>query len=71
MMIVVDRITDGIAVLEEDGKHFQLPVGQLPEGAREGSVLLRTGSGFAVDRETTELRRKALYERTNRIFRKK
>lgn len=38
-MIVVDRIEGTIAVLEVEGKTYELPTSVLPEGAGEGSVL--------------------------------
>lgn len=38
---IVDRIEDGVAVIEtEDGAQWQLPPGWLPADAREGSVLV-------------------------------
>ncbi len=38
-MIVVDRIEGGVAVLEIDGRTYDIPAAALPEGASEGSVL--------------------------------
>jgi hypothetical protein len=37
--MIVDRIEDGIAVLEGESGWLEVPVGWLPAGAREGSVL--------------------------------
>ena len=37
--LIVDRIEDGIAVLEDEDRTLELPVGWLPEGAGEGDVL--------------------------------
>lgn len=61
----VDRISDGVAVLEDSRRQqLSLPVGWLPEGAREGDVLqvTATSSGgvrtvtFAVDAAATQER---------------
>lgn len=37
--MIVDRIEDGIAVLEGDDGVVEVPASWLPRGAREGSVL--------------------------------
>lgn len=40
MKVIIDRIEGGFAVVElENGSHFNLPTGLLPEGAKEGSVI--------------------------------
>ncbi len=70
-MIYVDRIEEGIAVLEEDGRWFHLPVNTLPEGTKEGSLLVRTENGFALDPETEKKLRAEMAERTRRLFGKK
>lgn len=68
-MITVDRIENGIAVIEgDDGAFFQLPASQLPHGVREGSVLRRTQDGFVLDPEAERERRHMLYEKTKRLF---
>ncbi|MBQ1935847.1 MAG: DUF3006 domain-containing protein [Clostridia bacterium] len=40
MKVTIDRITDGIALVEyADGKTEKLPAALLPEGAQEGDIL--------------------------------
>ncbi len=39
MPIVVDRIEGDIAVLDADGRTYDVPVGQLPAGVEEGWAL--------------------------------
>ena len=39
MRITIDRIDDGIAVLDVGGETIDFPVAALPEGAKEGDVL--------------------------------
>jgi len=39
MRITIDRIDDGIAVLDVGGESIDFPVAALPEGAKEGDVL--------------------------------
>lgn len=62
MTIIIDRIEEDIAVLEEslptgEVSERRIPMAWLPEDVREGDVLVRTGSGFAVDEKETEKRR--------------
>ena len=62
MTIIIDRIEEDIAVLEEslptgEVSERRVPMAWLPEDAREGDVLVRTGSGFAVDEKETAKRR--------------
>lgn len=37
--VIVDRIENGVAVLEAEGTPMDVPASWLPAGAREGSVL--------------------------------
>jgi hypothetical protein len=39
MNIVVDRIEDGLAVLEVGGTYIDFPAEALPEGCKEGDML--------------------------------
>ncbi len=62
MTIIIDRIEEDIAVLEEclptgEVSERRVPMAWLPEDAREGDVLVRTEHGFAVDERETAKRR--------------
>lgn len=71
-MMVVDRVENGIAVIEnENGDLFRLPLSELPEGVREGSVLVHNCEGYALDMLATEERRKKNAERTRSLFKKR
>ena len=70
-MIVIDRIEEGTAVLEEDGRISRIPVSQLPKGAKEGSVLVRTESGFVTDPETERRLRSENARRLKRLLERK
>ena len=64
MRWIIDRITEGIAVCETaDGSYVRVRETFLPAGAKEGSVLLLTDAGFALDRDTED----ALREETLRL----
>ena len=62
MTIIIDRIEEDIAVLEEslptgEVSERRVPMAWLPEDAREGDVLRRTAEGFAIDARETARRR--------------
>ena len=38
-MIIIDRIDDGVAVLETDTGMQTVPADQMPEGARDGDAM--------------------------------
>jgi len=70
MQWIIDRIENGIAVCErEDGGFEQFPLAELPEGAREGSVLAKDGGGaWALDLETERERRARLFKMQEGLF---
>lgn len=69
-MIIVERIDEGMAVLDEDGRLSLVPVSRLPDGAKEGSLLVRSGAGYALDPGTEAELRRQMFERTQRVIRK-
>lgn len=63
--IIVDRIENGIAALELEGRAMQmLPLSLLPEGVAEGDVLLERDGRYIIDRAETSRRR----EENRRLF---
>lgn len=67
-MLIIDRIEDGIAVIEDGNRRFEILASRLPEGAREGSVLVPDGDGFSASESKTAERRRKLSELTGRLF---
>ncbi|MBQ5334532.1 MAG: DUF3006 domain-containing protein [Oscillospiraceae bacterium] len=64
MLMIVDRIEDDIAVIEETGAPGEitmkkLPLLWLPEDVSEGDVIRRTADGWVIDKEETAKRRLA------------
>lgn len=64
MTMIVERIEDDLAVIEEtdaDGAVTlkKLPLDWLPEDVSEGDVLIRTKDGLLIDRAETEKRRRS------------
>jgi len=71
MMLTVDRIEEGIAVLEkEDMTYIRVKLYELPEGTKEGSVLNFDGAEYTLDAEEEERRRKRMLELQSRLYKK-
>ena len=70
MTYVIDRIEDGIAVLEcmDTGEIIEILQRSLPRTAREGHILQKDGDAFIIDREATQKRRVELRERLEKIL---
>lgn len=71
MKLIVDRIEEGVAVLEkEDMTHIHINLSELPEGTKEGSVLAFDGASYVLDSDEEEKRRKRILEMQNMLFKK-
>lgn len=72
MTYIVDRIEEGIAVLEDDNlNRREVPEKLLPPGTEDGSVLrLKEDGSFALDKEETDRRRKRLFNLQQNLFKK-
>jgi len=70
MTYVIDRIEGGIAICERLGgsENIEIEVSSLPKKANEGSVIVKTDDGFAVDVDATERRKAEMSDRLNRLF---
>ncbi len=70
MTVIIDRITDGVAVLElPDRRRLEVPAKKLPSGANEGDCLSMTeDGGFVLDEAETARRRKANAELFKRLL---
>ncbi|MBQ7294910.1 MAG: DUF3006 domain-containing protein [Clostridia bacterium] len=60
--LIVDRITDGIAVLEkEDRSHIEVPLSDIVFEIKQGSVLLFDGEKYTPDTNEEDERRKRIF----------
>lgn len=72
MKLTVDRIMEGIAVLEkEDESHVEVPVSELPEGVREGNILCFVDGVYRVDAEAESDARRRIVSKQRSVFKKK
>ena len=66
---VIDRIEEGIAVLESDsGEKMEVPLSCLPSGAHEGSCLRPCERGFALDEEEEAARKRRIERKLSALF---
>lgn len=72
MTYIVDRIENGIAVLEDDNlNRREVPAKLLPPDTEEGSVLNSNTDGtFILNKEETDRRRKRLFNLQQNLFKK-
>ena len=64
MTFYVDRIEENLAVVQrEDGVPGFIFRKELPEGTREGSVLIYEDGAYRLDEEKEKARRRAMYRR--------
>ena len=71
MKFTVEAIEDNIARLESDSeKPFFVDFSLLPEGVKEGDILDFDGKNYIRNAAATSERRKAVYEKFDKLFRK-
>ena len=69
MRYIIDRFEGSLAVCERaDGVFKNIPLDQLPEGAREGSVLVLRDGAWELDPQAEEARRARLFEKQEGLF---
>lgn len=69
MKLIVDRITENIAVLEKDDlSHIELDVSLLPKGTKEGSVIMYENGVYTIDDSDEEERRKRIFAKQRLVF---
>ena len=72
MKLTVERIVEGVAVLEkEDLSHIEVEISLLPEGIREGNVLIYDGSAYSLDEEAEKEQRMRIINKQRSAFKKR
>ena len=70
MQAIIDRIAGDIAVLEIDGTRFEdVPLAQLPQGTRQGSVLSGTPGNWHLDPQAQQERLRTNENLMKKLFR--
>jgi len=70
MTYIIDRIEDGIAILECQNTHeiLKISMDALPKTAREGHVLTKDGDTYTINRDATQKRRDDIKRRLEKIL---
>lgn len=67
-MLIIDRISDGIAVIEDGESRFEVPIKMLSAGVSEGDVVVLQNEIYVKDENGTEERRKKNTELQNELW---
>jgi hypothetical protein len=71
MQVIIDRFEGEIAVCEQDDRTMlNIPRSQLPDGAKEGDVLIIDGDNISIDSSATLQRKKSINARFKNLIRK-
>lgn len=71
MRYVVDRIEEGIAVLEnESSEHINVCLSDLPSGVRDGSILMLKDGHYELDMSAEEKRRAEMFQKQQHLLKK-
>ena len=61
-MLIIDRFENDTAVVENGEEMTDIPRSLLPENAREGDVIIKSGGGYIIDNASTEKRRQEILD---------
>lgn len=67
-MLIIDRISEGIAVIEDGENYFEVPAEMLAENIREGDVVVLRDDIYVKDENGTDERRKRIIEMQNELW---
>ena len=71
MRFTVESIEDKITRLEDESENYIfVDSSLLPAEVKEGDILIFDGVNYTVDASATMERRRAVYEKFNKLFRK-
>jgi len=69
MRYTIDRFEENFAVCEtEAGNQISIGLDRLPDGVREGDIIVLTGETYEIDRGETLARRKRIREKMRNLF---
>lgn len=59
-MLIVDRIEDGVAVIEAESGHIEVPVERLAPDVREGDVVVLENGLYTANKSAADKRRREI-----------
>lgn len=67
-MLIIDRISEGIAVIEDGENYFEIPRIMLSDNLKEGDAIVLRDGIYVKDENGTEERRKKIIEMQNNLW---
>lgn len=67
-MIIIDRFEGEFAVVEDNGIMKNIPKNLLEDNLTEGSVIVKVGERYFLDKENSAARRKKMAELQKKLF---
>ena len=67
-MFIIDRIEDGIAVIEDENSCIEVPVSMLERNVREGDAVTLENGIYVPDKSATEKRRQEMLKMQDDIW---
>ena len=67
-MLIIDRIEDGIAVIEDEDSRFEVPVSMLDGNVKEGDAVISENGVYVPDKSATEKRRREIQKLQDDIW---
>ncbi|MBE6031595.1 MAG: DUF3006 domain-containing protein [Clostridiales bacterium] len=68
MKYIVDRIEADLAVCEDENEEMvNIPLKSLPEGVKEGSVVIRNGDSWELDPDEEAARKERIAEKMKQL----
>ncbi len=67
-MLIIDRIEDGFAVIEDDDRHFEVPVSMLDNDVREGDTVILSDGIYIADKNVSSERRDEIIKLQNELW---
>jgi hypothetical protein len=69
-LLTVDRIENGIAVVETDSGHIQIPLSEFAEAVCEGDIIVSENGGYKTDKTATQKQREEIAKKLSRMWEK-
>ena len=67
-MLIIDSISDGIAVIEDGDIHFDVPSGALADDIKEGDVVIFEDDVYVKDNNAAAERRSEIIKLQNELW---
>lgn len=68
MMLIVDRISEGTAVIEDGESRFEVPAESLANDVKEGDAVSLENGVYRKDAEATEKRKQEIIKLQNSLW---